>query len=100
MIQFIIRSIAASAVIAGGKKLYDFAAGELTADTVIEFSSGTARVTKGGMSSRALGAVAQVLVENGIQSGKIEIRKNGKFAFSRQIPETIHQRLRNIVMNA
>jgi hypothetical protein len=60
----------------------------------------TAYSTKGALMASALRAVERVLSEVGVADAKIIITRAGTVRFSSAIPASVHQRLRNIVLNA
>ncbi len=56
--------------------------------------------TSGDWINRAkINAIEEELQRAGCTSGTIHLRKNGRIAFSRDIPPALHQRLRNLALN-
>ncbi len=98
MLRFLFRSAVATAVIAGASKAWSRWSPALFAGAVIRVVGGTAQCVKGGISTAALRAV--VLSDGGVTEAKITLTRAGTVRFSSSIPESEHQRLRNIVLNA
>jgi len=71
----------------------------LTAETLICFRNGAVVVTRGKLLPHAKSAIAEVLGEAGVINGFIAVVAGPRVRFSRNIPTTIHQRLRNILLN-
>jgi hypothetical protein len=44
--------------------------------------------------------VAEILHESGVQTGFIALTANSRVKFSREIPEAVRQRLRNVLMSS
>jgi len=69
------------------------------ASTLIHFRSGTIRVARGRLKPHAKEHVTAILSEAGVSKAFITITSNNRVTFSRQIPSSIHQRLRNVLLN-
>ena len=69
------------------------------ATTLIRIRDGRVDVRRGQMRLHAKGQVADVLREAGVSSGFIAVTPGNRIAFSRSIPSTVHQRLRNVILN-
>ncbi len=54
---------------------------------------------KGKHTNHHLSEIASLCEEHGVQKAEIWISGNRKITFSSEIPEKIHQRLRNIIIN-
>jgi hypothetical protein len=74
--------------------------GSYGANAKMQIANGVIEVTKGDFSSGARTGVQRVIRELEIEDGWIEVRDDGRIAFSTEIPESVHQRLRNILQNA
>jgi hypothetical protein len=63
-------------------------------------STGNARaiLTRGQLSAQTLRFVQDVLRESGATHGTVAVLPTGKLWFSPTVPESAHQRLRNILM--
>ena len=51
------------------------------------------------MVGRLLNEISSLASANDIKEGEIWIDPAGKVSFSREIPETIHQRIRNVIFS-
>ena len=69
----------------------------LFASSAIQIRDGKARCVKGNLMSRLLNDISSLAAESGIQQGEIWLDPLGKVSFSREIPEEIHQRIRNVI---
>ena len=69
------------------------------ATTLIRIRDGTLRIRRGEMRPYAIVQVADVLREAGVSSCFIAVTPGNRVAFSRSIPSTLHQRLRNVILN-
>lgn len=69
------------------------------AATVIRIHAGKVAVTRGQLRSTTREDVAEVLASSGVRSGFITLSGAGHVRFSRSIPPTLHQRLRNVLLN-
>ena len=69
------------------------------ATTLIQIRDGKLRVRRGEVRPYAKGQVAEVLREAGVSSCFIAVTPGKRVAFSRTIPSTLHQRLRNVILN-
>ena len=67
--------------------------------TLILVRDGKLRLSRGEMRSHARGKVAEVLNEAGVSRCFIALTPGNRVAFSRSVPSSIHQRLRNIILN-
>ena len=71
----------------------------LFAENAIEIRGGSARCVKGKVVGRLLNEISSLASANDIKEGEIWIDPAGKVSFSREIPETIHQRIRNVIFS-
>ena len=69
------------------------------ATTLVRIRDGKLRIRRGNMLPYAKGQVADVLREAGVSSCFIAVVPGNRVVFSRAIPSTVHQRLRNIILN-
>lgn len=69
------------------------------ARTLIQVRGGTIRVERGELAPRAKDHLADVVREARVERGHIAISHGGKVSFSADIPATLHQRVRNILLN-
>jgi len=69
------------------------------ARTLLHIRAGTIRITRGSLRPHAREHVAEILSEAKISRGFIAITSGNRVAFSRRIPATVHQRLRNVLLN-
>jgi hypothetical protein len=67
--------------------------------TIIRFSGGRALVSRGTVTAYARDQVGDVLREAGVSSCFIAVTPGKRVAFSRKVPSSFHQRLRNIMLN-
>ena len=58
---------------------------------------GTAECVKGRLVSRLLAELSSLAAESGLEEGEIWIGHAGKVDFSDEIPEEMHQRIRNVI---
>ena len=66
---------------------------------LIRIGQGAVRLQKGSLSPRAKEHLADVVRESHLLKGFITISTGDRVTFSHQIPATIRQRLRNILLN-
>lgn len=66
---------------------------------LIRISSGRCEVERGALDALGRRQVAGLVQEAGVRSGFIALVEN-RVHFSPSIPSTLHQRLRNVVLNA
>jgi len=99
MIKVIVKSILTAAVAVGGKKLYDKYADGFMYGLVIKYSGGQIECITGSLPSSTLREVKEVLSEFGVTACTLKQAKNGKYKFSSEIPESMYQKLRNILAN-
>jgi Protein of unknown function (DUF3634). len=69
------------------------------ASTLLHIRSGSVRATRGILRPYAREHVAEILSEANVTKGFIAITTGNRVVFSRGIPSTIHQRLRNVLLN-
>lgn len=69
----------------------------LFAESAIRIRGGTAHQAKGRLMSGLLRDLSSLSAEAGIAEGEIWIDPTGKVTFSNEIPEEIHQRIRNVI---
>jgi hypothetical protein len=100
MLKFILRSLAATAVATGIAKGVSALSDAYGVTARISVESGRVEVSKGFFSPRARAGVQGVVSDLKIGSGWIELRNDGRIAFSVEFPDSSHQRLRNIIQNA
>lgn len=67
--------------------------------TVVHVRKGVFSVTKGKLRPHARDDAKQILAEAGVTKGFVAITKDNRVVFSREIPQEIHQRLRNVLLN-
>ena len=67
--------------------------------TLIKIHNGQLRVTRGQLRAQAREFVSDILQQSGVMDGYIAITPGNRTAFSRKIPRTVHQRLRNVLLN-
>jgi hypothetical protein len=99
-LKTVLRSLAATAAVAGIIKGVDTLTETYGVTARMDIASGEIKCTKGYFSSGARSGVQRVISDVGIAEGWIEIRKDSRIVFSDEIPATIHQRIRNIIQNA
>ncbi len=100
MLKFILRSLAATAVATGVAKGVGALTETYGVTAKLRIVAGKVEVAKGLFSPRARAGVQGVVSDLRIADGWIEVRKDGRIAFSSEFPESAHQRLRNIIQNA
>jgi hypothetical protein len=69
------------------------------AATLIHIRSGGLQVKRGRLQAHAREHVSEILQDAGVSRGFIAITSQNRVAFSRHIPSTVHQRLRNVLLN-
>lgn len=69
------------------------------ATTVIRIRAGKVVVKRGQLRGLVRDDVEEVVVGAGLTSGFIALTSEGRVHFSRNIPESIRQRLRNVLLN-
>jgi hypothetical protein len=69
----------------------------LFAAYAIQIRGGSARCVKGTMVSRMMSDISSLASEVNLKEGEIWINQLGKVSFSREVPEAIHQRIRNVI---
>jgi len=69
------------------------------ATTLIHIRSGGLHVSRGRLQAHAKEHVSEILREAGVSRGFIAITAPSRVAFSRRIPSTVRQRLRNVLLN-
>lgn len=69
------------------------------ATTVIRISGEAIDVRRGHLQVQAREHVAGILHDAGVTRGFIAMTSQGRVVFSRNVPEEIHQRLRNVLVN-
>ena len=69
------------------------------ASTVMRFRAGSLCTTRGTLRGYAREHVAEILSEANVAKAFIAITPDNRVFFSRHIPSTIHQRLRNVLLN-
>jgi hypothetical protein len=67
--------------------------------TLIRFRGGRVVVSRGSVKAYAREQVGDVLREAGVSSCFIAVTPGNRAAFSRKVPSSFHQRLRNIILN-
>jgi hypothetical protein len=65
----------------------------------LRYRDGRCQLLFGTLPSWVGKGVAELLEEHGIAKAVIKLRKDGRFDFSRSVPEELKQRLRNLVLN-
>ncbi len=66
-------------------------------ESAIQIREGTAFCAKGKMMNRLLNDISYLAADFNIAQGEIWINQAGKVSFSRDLPESIHQRIRNVI---
>ena len=66
---------------------------------VLKIRNGAVQVTKGNLKGYARSNVVELLSTAGVSRGFIAITPAKRVSFSRQIPASLHQRLRNVLLN-
>ncbi|MDB6027684.1 MAG: hypothetical protein JWM68_3907 [Verrucomicrobiales bacterium] len=66
---------------------------------LLKIRKGAVLVTKGNLKGFARSNVAEILLAGGVTRGFIAITPAKRVSFSRQIPSSLHQRLRNVLLN-
>lgn len=69
----------------------------LSAENTIIYRKGVATASNGKMMQWKLSAIAEALTSEEITVAEIWIKKQGAIHFSKEIPSTLHQRLRNMI---
>ena len=69
------------------------------ASTLMQIRGGGIRVTRGTIKPHAREHVTEILSEVGVSRGFIAVTAGNRVYFSRRIPATVHQRLRNVLLN-
>ncbi len=69
----------------------------LFASTAIRIESGKAQCIKGSLRSQVLSDITDICQTKGVTSGEVWISSAGRITFSKAIPDSAHQRIRNIV---
>ena len=70
-----------------------------TATTLIQIRGGSVTVARGQVSASTVDHIRSILREEGVASGYIAVTSSQRVFFSHLIPESIHQRLRNVLLN-
>jgi len=71
----------------------------LFAETAIRIHQGRITCLKGKIMSRIMHDLTSLAAEHGVTHGEIWIDAMGKIKTSREIPESLHQRIRNILLS-
>jgi len=69
------------------------------AATLLTVRGGDIHIKRGKLKPQAMQFVTDILAEAGVTKGFIAINSGNRVTFSRHIPPTIHQRLRNVLLN-
>ena len=69
------------------------------ASTLVHVRHGSTRVTRGKLRPEAREQVREILEEVGVARGFVAVTPGNRVAFSWHIPNTVHQRLRNVLLN-
>ena len=69
------------------------------ASTLIRIREGAVHVRRGRVQPYAKEHVVEILREAGVSKGFIAVTSENGVAFSRSIPSTVRQRLRNVLLN-
>jgi hypothetical protein len=70
------------------------------AKTIIKIHNGQLRVTRGRLRAQPREFISAILKEAGVTSGFIAITYYDRVSFSQKIPNSIYQRLRNVLLNS
>lgn len=66
---------------------------------LLRFNGTGCRVSGDSLPPRVVNAASDLLQQAGVKRGFIAIQPNRRVKFSFQIPKTLHQRLRNVLLN-
>jgi hypothetical protein len=66
-------------------------------ESAVQIRGGTAHCAKGKIMSRLLKDVSSLAVDFNVGQGEIWIDRVGKVSFSSDLPETMHQKIRNVI---
>ncbi|HEU6449092.1 MAG TPA: DUF3634 family protein [Verrucomicrobiae bacterium] len=66
---------------------------------LLRFRDGVVFISKGQIKSYAKEDIAQILSAAGVTKCFIAIMASKRVIFSRHVPNTVHQRLRNVLLN-
>jgi len=69
------------------------------ASTLLHVRQGAIRVKRGTLKPHAKEHVSEILSEAGVSRGFIAVTSGNRVAFSRHIPASVHQKLRNVLLN-
>lgn len=69
------------------------------ASTLVHVRHGSIRVTRGRLRPETREQVREILAEAGVARGFVAVTPGNRVAFSWRIPNTVHQRLRNVLLN-
>lgn len=69
------------------------------AETVVRFRAGRVSLKRGALRGQVCEDLAEVLTGAGVSRAFICINNQGRVSFSHSIPPTLHQRLRNVLLN-
>lgn len=72
----------------------------LGAPLLIRIREGKPGTTRGGMSSHALADLEEILRDHQVSRGFVAKNGDGRVVFSRSIPESCRQQLRNVLTNS
>jgi hypothetical protein len=69
------------------------------ANILVRIKAGSLQVKRGSVRAHAREHIEEILREAAVSSGFIAVTPGNRVTFSRQIPQAIHQRLRNVLLN-
>lgn len=69
------------------------------ASTLLQIRAGSVSTTRGSLRPHAREHVTEILSEVKVSRGFIAITSGNRVIFSRHIPTSVHQRLRNVLLN-
>jgi hypothetical protein len=70
-----------------------------TASILVRIRNGSVRVERGSLNPSIVDHIASISREHGIRDGYVAISRDKRISFSRMIPEDVHQRMRNVLLN-
>jgi hypothetical protein len=69
------------------------------ASTLLQIRAGAVRTSRGRLKPHAREHVTEILTEASVSRGFIAITPGNRVVFSRTIPNAVHQRLGNVLLN-
>ncbi|WP_437228582.1 DUF3634 family protein [Planctomicrobium sp. SH661] len=93
-----IAAIATAAAVAFGAVKLGFVPPP-NARSIFRIRDGVIRVQRGHLRYAAKESLTEVLAAEGVNKGFIAITSGGRVTFSREIPSSVHQKIRNVLLN-